>query len=113
MYIIKKITILYKNLIYLKLKINIKKKFKLNNYLNIYIKKGGCEGVKFNFNITFFVRKNFLLLIKELKILIDLASKLYLNNSIINYNLFKKSKFLIKNRNIKNRCNCGVSFKIK
>lgn len=104
-----------KNLIILKKKMiskNIKIKKSFIKKIKIYIKKGGCSGFKYNILKFKFLKKfNILINIKKINILIDDLSKIYINNSLI---IFKKnSNFLIKNNNIKTKCNCGFSFNIK
>ncbi|ASS47155.1 Iron-sulfur cluster insertion protein ErpA [Candidatus Nasuia deltocephalinicola] len=91
-------------------KFNLKNKYKLN----IYIKKGGCNGFKYNFIKTLFLKKFDIILKKNIIIKIDTISKIYFTNSILSYKILNnKSKFIIKNKNIKTKCNCGISFKIK
>lgn len=92
---------------------NIKINFKKKYILNIYIKKGGCNGLKYNFIKIFFIKKFNILIKKNIYINFDTITKIYFINSILDYNLLNKSKFIIKNKNIKTSCNCGISFNIK
>ncbi|ADM89687.1 putative iron-sulfur cluster assembly accessory protein [Candidatus Zinderia insecticola CARI] len=83
-----------------------------NKFLRIYIKGGGCMGLKYIFN---FKRKyknyDLLIKIKNLIIIIDFISYQYLYKSYLKYkNTFEKSNFIIFNPEVKKTCNCGSSF---
>ncbi|QJC31867.1 iron-sulfur cluster insertion protein ErpA [Enterobacteriaceae endosymbiont of Donacia tomentosa] len=94
----------------------IRKLYKNNNNMNfrIFIIGGGCSGFKYEFILDKKINSNDVI-IKSLNInlIIDQISIQYLDESIIDYiENIEESKFIIKNPNMKNICNCGSSFDI-
>ncbi|WMC19684.1 MAG: iron-sulfur cluster assembly accessory protein [Enterobacteriaceae bacterium PC38] len=89
-----------------KIKTIIKKK-----KLRIFVKGGGCGGLKYGFMLV--KKKNekdFCIIKKKIIILIDSISFQYLSGSYLFYKHYlEESKFIIKNSNIKTTCHCGSS----
>ncbi|WGS66248.1 iron-sulfur cluster assembly accessory protein [Enterobacteriaceae bacterium ET-AT1-13] len=83
--------------------------------LRIFIKGGGCGGIKYNFILTNIKKKNDICIIKKnITIVIDPISFQYLNGSYLFYYYYlEEAKFIIKNSNIKTTCNCGSSINFK
>ncbi|BFI91213.1 hypothetical protein SSAmo_2040 [Enterobacterales bacterium endosymbiont of Anomoneura mori] len=91
--------------------ITTKKKKKLR----IFIKGGGCGGLKYGFILVKNKKYNDTCIIKDnIIIVIDPISLQYLSGSYLFYiSNLEESKFIIKNSNIKKTCSCGSSFKLR
>ncbi|XZR52815.1 MAG: iron-sulfur cluster assembly accessory protein [Enterobacteriaceae bacterium] len=83
--------------------------------LRIFIKGGGCGGLKYGFVLTNKKKKNDICILKKnIIIVIDPISFQYLSGSHLFYYCYlEETKFVIKNTNMKTTCNCGSSFNFK
>ncbi|MGX7576564.1 hypothetical protein [Candidatus Vidania fulgoroideorum] len=87
----------------------LKKMVKKN--LFIFVSGGGCKGLKYNFMEK---NKGLTLLNKNnLKIKTDIFSYFYLKESELYINVVNLcNKIVIKNSTIRDKCLCGMSFKL-
>ncbi|WMC18884.1 MAG: iron-sulfur cluster assembly accessory protein [Enterobacteriaceae bacterium PSpicST2] len=88
---------------------------KTKKKLRIFVKGGGCNGLKYGFILVNKKMKRDICIIKKnIIIVIDSISFQYLSGSYLFYNYYiEESKFIIKNSNIKTTCNCGSSINFK
>lgn len=85
-----------------------------NHYLRVGVSGGGCSG--FNYELNFdekFNDTDFLLKIKDFKVIVDRKSIIYLNGCNIDFvEDISKRGFIFNNPNATKTCGCNKSFSV-
>lgn len=79
--------------------------------LRIFVQGGGCSGFNYGFSFDEEQEDDFIIPLKEFKVLVDAASMQYLDGAEVNYKTeLMGSSFVINNPNATSTCGCGSSF---
>jgi iron-sulfur cluster insertion protein len=79
----------------------------------IYVEGGGCSGYQYGFTFDAKRADDIIVNCGDIEVLVDPQSRIYLQNSTIDYeNTLKSSGFIVQNPNSKGSCGCGVSFTV-
>jgi iron-sulfur cluster assembly accessory protein len=82
-----------------------------NKPLRVFIQGGGCSGFQYGFTFDDQKPSDYVLQVKDIKVVVDRMSSLKLNGSTVDWiEDFRGAGFSVENPNASASCGCGKSF---
>ncbi len=79
--------------------------------LRVFIQGGGCSGFQYGFTFDDEKPNDYVLEVKEIRVVVDKASSLKLNGATVDWlEDFRGAGFSVENPNATSGCGCGKSF---